>query len=156
MKIMVFGATGLLGTDIIKACRDDFDAAGFSSRDADITDLEAVYNKVKTLKPDVVINSAALTDVDKCEMEPDKAYAVNAVGPKNIAIACRDFKARFIHISTDYVFDGESARPYTEFDEPAPVNIYGRSKLAGENMVRDILGDFMILRTAWIFGETRK
>ncbi len=156
MKLMVFGATGLLGTDIMNACRNDFDATGLSSRDADITDIDAVYNKIKILKPDVVINSAALTDVDKCENEPDKAYSVNAVGPKNIAIACRDFKARFIHISTDYVFDGEGERPYTEFDEPAPVNVYGRAKLAGENMVRDILDNFMILRTAWIFGETRK
>jgi len=155
MKVIILGGTGLLGADIIKACKKDYEITGLSSSDVDITDPDRVYNYIKTKKPEVVINSAAITDVDKCELEPDRAYSVNTMGPKNIAIACRDFKIKFIHISTDYVFNGKKGQPYTEFDEPDPVNIYGKTKLAGEQMIKEITNDFIILRTAWIFGEQR-
>ena len=96
-----------------------------------------------------------MADVDKCEQDPDKAYIVNAMGPKNIAMACRDMKIKLIHISTDYVFDGEKKEPYTEFDPTGPVSVYGRSKLAGEEFVKMISDNFMIIRTAWLFGERR-
>ncbi len=156
MKVLIFGGTGLLGSDIKKVC----DASGKSvkpldSKAADITDLEIVINKVKAESPDVVINCAALTDVDACERDPDKAFKVNAIGPKNIAIACRQMNIKMIHVSTDYVFDGEAGRPYTEFEKVNPVNQYGKSKVAGEDFVKAIMNDFIIIRTAWIFGEKR-
>jgi dTDP-4-dehydrorhamnose reductase len=155
MKVLIFGGTGLLGTDIHKVCKGDFDVVALGSSDVNITNLDAVYHSVKTHKPDVAINSAALTDVDICEQDPDKAYIVNAMGPKNIAMACRDMKIKLIQISTDYVFDGDKKEPYTEFDTAAPVNVYGRSKLAGEEFVKMITNNFMIIRTAWLFGERR-
>ena len=136
MKVLIFGGTGLLGSDIIRACIKDYDITGLNSKDINVTDMEAVYKKVKEVKPDCVINSAAITDVDKCEKNADMAYTVNALGPKNIAIACRDTGAKMMQISTDYVFDGTKNEPYIEFDKTNPVNTYGKTKLAGEEMVK--------------------
>ncbi len=153
---MILGATGLLGSDIVKECGSDFEVVSAGSADADITDQEAIYNYVKAHKPDVVINSAALTDVDKCEENPDMAYRINAMGPKNVAMACRDFNAKLIHLSTDYVFDGKKGEPYTEFDTVNPISVYGKSKVAGEQFVQAAMNKFMIIRTAWIFGPKRR
>jgi dTDP-4-dehydrorhamnose reductase len=155
MKVLILGGTGLLGTDIHKAMKADWDVLALGSADVDITKLDAVHHAVKTHKPDVVINSAALSNVDKCESEPDASYLVNAIGPKNIAMACRDSNARMVQISTDYVFDGAQKNPYTEFDGTNPINVYGKSKLAGEQFVRDISNNYLIVRTAWLFGERR-
>jgi dTDP-4-dehydrorhamnose reductase len=155
MKVLILGGTGLLGTDIAKAFKTESDVVAFGSAEADITKLDSVYHAVKTHKPDVVINSAAWADVDKCETDPDKAYLVNAIGPKNIAMVCRDYKLKMVHISTDYVFDGEKKTPYTEFDRTNPVNVYGQSKLAGEELIKNISNNYLILRTAWLFGERR-
>ncbi|MFP4466121.1 MAG: dTDP-4-dehydrorhamnose reductase [Candidatus Goldiibacteriota bacterium] len=155
MKIIMFGGTGLLGGDLMRACAGRHEIKALGSADADIRDPEAVTAIVRKNRPDAVINCAAVTNVDDCEKKPDTAFAVNAVGPKNIAITCRDYKVKMIHISTDYVFDGKKGSAYTEFDAPAPVNIYGRSKLAGEMFVKDILNDYLIIRTAWLFGAGR-
>lgn len=156
MKVVMFGGNGLLGSDIIKACSGENEIISLGSADIDITDQEAVYNLIKAHKPEAVINSAALTDVDKCELNPDLAFRVNAMGPKNIAIACRDFNARMIHISTDYVFDGKKDSPYDEFEQVNPVNVYGKSKVAGEQYVQMCTEKFMIIRTAWVFGAKRR
>ncbi len=156
MKVLLFGGTGLLGTDIYETLKDEHQIRVLSSSDCDITKLENPYHKIKFEKPDIAINCSALTDVDRCEKEEDNAYKINAIGVKNIAIACRDFGVKLIHISTDYVFDGEKKEPYTEFDKPNPVNIYGRTKLAGEEFVKNILNNFIIIRTAWIFGKRRQ
>ncbi len=156
MKILLFGGTGLLGTDIYEALKNEHQVKVLSSSDCDITKLENTYHKIKFEKPDIAINCAALTDVDRCEKEEDNAYKINAIGVKNIAISCRDFGVKLIHISTDYVFDGEKKEPYTEFDKPNPVNIYGRTKLAGEKFVKSILNNYIIIRTAWIFGKKRQ
>lgn len=156
MKVLIFGGTGLLGYDIQQICKNEHTVVALSSKDCDIRNPNEPYNKIKLEKPDIVINCAAITDVDKCEQMPDEAYKVNALGVKNIAIACRDFCVKLIHISTDYVFDGAKKEPYTEFDIPNPVNIYGKTKLAGEEFVKMILSNFIIIRTAWIFGEKRK
>lgn len=155
MKITIFGGTGMLGHDLLKALGNDYEVTSFGSKDLDITDLEAVYSQIKINRPDVVINTAALTDVDRCELEPDVAFKVNAMGPKNIAIACGDHNVKLVHISTDYVFDGVKDRPYTEFDPVNPVNSYGRSKAAGEDFVRGLARRHAIIRTAWVFGERR-
>jgi dTDP-4-dehydrorhamnose reductase len=155
MKVLILGGTGLLGTDIEKVFKTDSEVVAFGSADCDITKLDSVSHVVKTHKPDVVINCAALADVDKCEKEPDQAYLVNAIGPKNVAMVCRDNKLKMVHISTDYVFDGEKKAPYTEFDKTNPVNIYGQSKLAGEEFIKAVLNSYIIVRTAWLFGEHR-
>jgi dTDP-4-dehydrorhamnose reductase len=156
VKVVIFGGNGLLGADIIDVCKDEHDIIALRSSEVDITDQESVYSLIKAHRPDIVINSAALTDVDKCEMDPDLAYRVNAMGPKNIAIACRDFNARMIQISTDYVFDGKKGEPYDEFQPVNPINNYGRSKVAGEQFVQMCTEKFMIIRTAWVFGAKRK
>ena len=156
MKVMVLGGTGLLGSDIVELCRAEHEVISAGSAEADITDFQSIYDYIKAHKPEVVVNCAAITDVDKCEENPDLAYKVNAMGPKNIAIACRDMNAKLIHVSTDYVFDGKKGEPYTEFDQPNPVNIYGRSKLAGEQLVQAATNRSMIVRTAWVFGTRRK
>jgi dTDP-4-dehydrorhamnose reductase len=156
MKVLIFGGTGLLGYDIKQVCKNEHTVIALSSQDCDIRNPQAPYNKIEMEKPDIVINCAAITDVDKCEQMPDEAYRVNALGVKNIAIACRDFNVKLIHISTDYVFDGAKKEPYTEFDTPNPVNTYGKTKLAGEEFVKMLLSNFIIIRTAWIFGENRK
>lgn len=155
MKVLIFGGTGLLGADLYKTLGTEHQVRALSSADADISNQDAVREKIKFEKPDVVINSAALTDVDKCENEPDRAYMMNAMGPKNIAMACRDLKIKIVHVSTDYVFDGKKGEPYNEFDQVNPINIYGKSKLAGEQFVKEITTDHVIVRTAWIFGEKR-
>lgn len=155
MKFTIFGGTGMLGHDLLKALGKSHEVVSFGSKDMDITDLDAVYAQIKINRPDVVINTAALTDVDKCELEPDLAFRVNAMGPKNIAIACGDHNVKMVHISTDYVFDGTKGEPYTEFDRVNPINNYGRSKAAGEDFVRTLARKHAIIRTAWVFGEKR-
>jgi len=105
------------------------------------------------LRPDVVINCAAYTRVDDCETEQEKAFAVNATGVKNIALACRDRGILLVHISTDYVFDGTKQEPYREADETHPRSVYGQSKLAGENFVRTVLTRYVIIRSLWLYGR---
>ncbi|MCX8092971.1 MAG: dTDP-4-dehydrorhamnose reductase [Candidatus Goldbacteria bacterium] len=155
MKILIFGGTGLLGSDITKVLKQENDVIPFGSTDVDISKLEAVVHSVNFHKPDIVINCAAISDVDKCEQNKELAYRVNAIGAKNVAIACNRTKSRLIHISTDYVFGGNKDTPYTEFDIPSPVNIYGETKLAGEEFIKTISTNFLIIRTAWLFGERR-
>lgn len=105
------------------------------------------------LRPRIVVNAAACTDVDGCESDPDRAYRVNALGPGYLAQAAREIDALLVHLSTDFVFDGALNRPYREEDRPAPLSFYGKSKLAGEEAVRTAGGDWLIVRTAWVFGN---
>ena len=110
---------------------------------------------VKDAKPDVIINCAAHTNVDKCEEQEDLAYKINAIGPRNLSIAATEVDAKMIHISTDYVFEGNGTRPYIEFDKPNPISAYGRTKLEGENFVKQFASRFFMLRTAWLYGDGR-
>ena len=120
----------------------------------DITKVDEVLKLAREVKPYAVINCAAYTNVDKCETEPDLAYKINAVGARNLAIAASDVGAKLMHISTDYVFPGDVAeRPLTEFDTPSPKSMYGATKLAGENFVRDFADRYFIIRTAWLYGD---
>ena len=119
----------------------------------DITKVDEVLALVRKTRPDVIINCAAHTNVDKCEEQWDLAYQINAIGPRNLSIAATEVDAKMIHVSTDYVFEGNGTRPYTEFDAPNPVSAYGRTKLEGENFVKAFAKKYFILRTAWLYGD---
>ena len=153
MKILVTGARGQLGSDITpKLTEAGHYVHACSSTDLNITDDTAVRRVVSDIRPDIIINAAAYTQVDIAEREPDKAYSVNKDGALNLAVAARDFSAVLIHISTDFVFDGTSATPYKEDDATNPLGIYGASKLAGEAKIRRVLEAHIILRTSWLYG----
>ena len=159
-KILVTGCNGQLG----RAIRKEYAASDveFINTDVvegegvvslDITDVDAVLKLVREEKPDVIINCAAHTNVDKCEEQWDLAYKINAIGPRNLSIAATEADAKMIHVSTDYVFEGNGTRPYTEFDAPNPVSAYGKTKLEGENFVKEFAKKHFILRTAWLYGD---
>lgn len=122
----------------------------------DITSIGNTVDLLNRISPDIVIHAAAYTDVDGCELNPDKAYLVNGEGTKNVAEACKGVNAFLIYISTDFVFDGTKKTPYTEEDKPNPINIYGKSKLMGEDFVKEILDNYLIIRTSWLFGKGGK
>jgi len=119
----------------------------------DITDVDAVVKFVKESGARAIINCAAYTAVDKQESDIDLSYKINAIGPRNLAIAATEAGAKLVHVSTDYVFDGNGTRPYIEFDKTGPVSVYGKTKLAGEEMVKQFAKDFFIIRTAWLYGD---
>lgn len=159
-KILVTGCNGQLG----RAIRKEYAAsdvefintdvvAGNGIVSLDITNIDAVMEMVKDTKPDIIINCAAHTNVDKCEEQQDLAYKINAIGPRNLSIAATEADAKMIHVSTDYVFEGNGTRPYTEFDAPNPVSAYGKTKLEGENFVKEFAKKHFILRTAWLYGD---
>ncbi len=127
-----------------------------SHRELDITDGKAIAHAIEMAHPDAVVNAAAFTDVDACESQPELAFRVNAEGPRNIAFACKRLCIPMMHISTDYVFDGEKSEPYIEEDEARPLSVYGRSKLQGEREVRENLQRFWIVRVCSVFGPYRK
>ncbi len=152
MKVMLTGGKGMLGRTL---CRElaDFEVVPTDLPEADITDEESIDAAVRAHLPDVVIHCAAMTAVDKCEESVDLAYRLNARGSANVAAACNRNGVRLVAISTDYVFDGESNRPYTEFDNPTGGrSIYGKSKLAGEKAVRALCPNHVICRTSWLYG----
>ena len=156
MKIAVTGSDGMLGHDIVTVFNDDTDLINFTINDFDITDLDKSLSKIREAKPDYLIHTAAYTDVDGCEQDPEKAYLINGLGTRNIAMACEEIKCPIIYISTDYVFDGKSDVPYSEWDLPAPVNKYGLSKLLGEQYVASLTNRFYIIRTSWLYGRNGK
>jgi dTDP-4-dehydrorhamnose reductase len=156
MKILITGCTGMLGTDLMKACTSAHGAAGVGSKDFDITDLKSTVDFIRSCKPDTIIHSAAYTDVDGCESNVDKAFKANALGARNIAIAAREVNASVAYISTDYVYDGTKTSPYFEYDAVNPLSVYGRSKLEGENFIKSLAGKYYIIRTSWLFGKNGK
>jgi dTDP-4-dehydrorhamnose reductase len=153
LKILVTGSNGQLGIDIVNTLSKKYEVVGLDSKDLDITNLDNVLNTVKEIKPDIIINSAAYTNVDGCEENIDLAYKVNGLGARNLAISSFENNSRLLHISTDFVFDGEKNEPYIEFDNTNPLSIYGKSKLAGENYIKEICPRHYILRTAWLYGK---
>ncbi len=156
MRIAVTGAGGMLGSALCDRLKDRHEIIGLTHKDLDILDKERVGIRISNFKPDIVIHCAAYTDVDGCESDPDRAYSVNGLGTRNIALACAETGATMVYISTDYVFDGRSHRPYTELDNPNPINTYGLSKLMGERYVQSILNRCFIVRTSWLFGRNGK
>lgn len=154
MKVLVFGAKGQLGTELCNKLKSEnvqFFATDHS--EVDITCLQSVKGAVLEYKPTHVINCAAYTQVDQCEEKEELAYAVNAIGARNAAIAAEMCSATLIHISTDFVFDGEKKAPYYEFDKVNPLSVYGKTKLAGEDLVKQFCSKFFIIRTSWLYGH---
>ena len=154
MKALVIGADGQLGADLCIALKD-FNVIPLTHNDIEIADLNSVKKALNKYELDVIINTAAYMRVDDCETNPDKAFLVNTLGVRNVAVIAQELEAKLVHISTDYVFGGEAELrtvPYTEFDTPTPANVYGRSKLAGENLVQHLCTKHFIIRTAGLFG----
>ena len=154
LRVLVTGVGGQLGYDVCQELkRREMEYLGTSSADMDITDRKAVRKKILEYHPDAVIHCAAYTAVDRAEEEPERAFAVNEQGTCNIAKVCKEINAKLLYISTDYVFPGTGVKPY-EIDGPTgPVNVYGKSKLAGEQAVKETLENYFIVRTSWVFGS---
>ncbi|MCR4762399.1 MAG: dTDP-4-dehydrorhamnose reductase [Lachnospiraceae bacterium] len=158
-KLIVTGSGGQLGRAVKRQLDGRYDlirtdvAADDEIRRLDITDIDAVTSFAKEEKPYAIINCAAYTAVDAQETDVDNSYRINAIGARNLAIAAEETGAKLVHISTDYVFAGDKQTPYTEFDAPGPISIYGKTKLAGENFVKEFSRAHFILRTAWLYGE---
>lgn len=151
--VLVFGAVGQIARELMqRPAPHDFAIVGLNKAQADITDRETVDRTVWQHRPDVIINAAAYTAVDKAEAEPEHAFAANEAGPRHLASAARDTGAVFIHLSTDYVFNGRKADAYFEEDPVSPISVYGRSKEAGERAVRNTTPRHIILRTAWVYA----
>ncbi|AMK16119.1 dTDP-4-dehydrorhamnose reductase [Methanobrevibacter olleyae] len=151
MKILITGAYGMLGSDLREILKNhELIATGF--KELDITNEEKVIEFICENSPEIVINAAAYTAVDDCETNYDDAYAVNAIGPRNLAIACNKIDIPLIHISTDYVFDGSKNTPLLEDDELGPQSAYGKTKLEGEKFIQENTEKYFILRTAWLYG----
>jgi dTDP-4-dehydrorhamnose reductase len=153
MKILVSGGRGLLARNILPLLGERFDLVVYDIDEWDITSLSAGRELMKLHRPDVVLNLAAMTDVDGCEDRADLAQKVNAQGAGIVAELCSAAGAQLLHVSTDYVFDGTKGSPYREDDEPGPASVYGRTKLAGERMVFEKLAGAAVVRSQWLYGK---
>lgn len=165
MKILITGCNGQLGAELVKilhqgrselgeipAAYKGAQVTGIDLPDLDISDGPAVRAYIQEKRPDVILNCAAVTNVDGCEREPDQAMKGNAIGPRNLAAAAAETGAKLLHVSTDYVFGGDGDKPYAEWDVCAPQGAYGASKLLGERYVRERCPRYFIVRTAWLYG----
>ena len=150
--VVIAGAAGTLGTTLINLAPAEIAAIGVDLVDADLSIFDSARQALVPHSPDVVIHCAAYTDVEGCTREPARAHQHNAIATTNVAQICADLGARLLYMSTDYVFDGTKGQPYTEDDPPHPINAYGESKLAGERAVAQLLEDWLIVRTQWMFG----
>ncbi|MBB5356070.1 dTDP-4-dehydrorhamnose reductase [Anoxybacillus mongoliensis] len=154
MKVVVTGAKGQLGTDLVHLLANQgYEVYGYGREELDITNSDQVKQVTSEVRPDVVIHTAAYTKVDLAESEPDQAFLINAYGTRNVAAASEAVGAKLVYISTDYVFDGMATTPYNEFTPTNPLSVYGKSKLAGEQFVRDLHSKFFIVRTSWVYGK---
>ncbi|MFY9726821.1 MAG: dTDP-4-dehydrorhamnose reductase [Bryobacteraceae bacterium] len=155
MKVIVLGGNGQLGTDVVRAFADNGDEVfALSHSDVEIGNKESISHKLRELQPDIVLNTAAMHHVENCESNPDQAFAINALGARNLALVARDIGSMLMHVSTDYVFDGSKGSPYVEGDPPMPLNVYGNTKLAGEYFVRCTVNKHFVLRTSAIYGKS--
>ena len=154
MKIILLGSSGQLGKEFEKFLSQNKSVVlySFSHNELDILNLDTLLNEFKDVKPDVVINCAAYTKVDKVEEEQDLAYRVNAIGSKNVSFAAFRVNSKIVYFSTDYVFDGNKGSPYIEFDKPNPLSVYGKSKLLGEKYTKEFNPNHLILRISWLYG----
>jgi len=155
VRIALTGSNGMLGHDIKKVL-SDVELVALTRKDLDITSLDQSVSRIKEISPDYLIHSAAYTDVDGCEQDPEKAYLLNGLGTRNITMACEEIKCPIIYISSDYVFDGTKKDPYNEWDETNPISKYGFSKLLGERYVTSLTNRYYIVRTSWLYGKNGK
>ncbi|MCX7598863.1 MAG: dTDP-4-dehydrorhamnose reductase [Armatimonadetes bacterium] len=153
-RVVITGAGGMLGCQLVATAPVDVEVVAVDIAEGDLSTPEGVAAAVETHRPDIVVHTAAWTDVDGCERDPARAWRVNALATRLVAGACRRLGARLVYISTDYVFDGGLGRPYAEADAPCPVNVYGETKLAGELAAASV-DDHLIMRTQWLFGPGR-
>lgn len=154
-KILITGCNGQLGRALNQrfAGRNDLELINTDVEQLDITNIESVMALIEKERPYAIINCAAHTGVDACETQTELAYRINAIGPRNLSIAATRVGAKMVQISTDYIFSGDGDVQLTEFDTPGPKGIYGKTKLAGENFVKEFSKEYFILRTAWLYGE---
>ena len=154
MKVVVIGATGQLGRDVEDAFgRNGDTVVGLSHGDIEISDIDSVSTALRQLQPELIVNTAAFHQVERCEQEPATAFAVNGLGARNLAIIAQDLGAGIVQFSTDYIFDGYKHNPYEERDAPRPLNVYGNTKLAGEYFVRSACTRHFVLRTSALYGK---
>ena len=153
MKILIVGSRGMLGTDLMETFSRAYETTGTDLPELDITQLEQCHARLNELRPDVIINSAAFTQVDACESRQEEAFLANGHGAGNLAKAAASTGALLVYYSTDYVFDGQKQGAYVEEDTPNPQSIYGKSKLMGESLTREHCPNHLILRTSWLFGR---
>src|SRR5208283_3579202 len=155
MKVAVIGANGQLGSDLVAAFSANGDVVtALTHSDIEISELPSVSHALESIQPEVIVNTAAMHHVENCEREPEKAFAVNALGPRNLALTARDLGAVLLHVSTDYVFDGGKGSPYLEEDNPRPLNAYGITKLAGEHFVGATTAKHFVIRTSGLYGKS--
>jgi dTDP-4-dehydrorhamnose reductase len=155
MKIVVIGGDGQLGSDLVTAFTANGDAVrALTHSHIEIANPASVSCLLEKIQPNLIINTAAMHHVENCEREPEKAFAVNGLGPKNLAVAAQSVGAVLMHVSTDYVFDGSKERPYTEDDTPRPLNAYGITKLSGEHFVRSNIPRHFVVRTSGLYGKS--
>ena len=155
-RILVVGAKGMLGRDLVEVLRSSLrsdEVFGWDIDEIDITEENNTVGKIESLQPGMVINVAAYTDVDGCELHEEKAFAINAEGMRHVALGAGRCGAKVVYLSTDYIFDGKKGKPYLEDDPPHPLNVYGRSKLKGEQYVQELVKDALIVRTQWLYGK---
>jgi dTDP-4-dehydrorhamnose reductase len=155
MRILLIGNTGQLGWELERTLASLGELNACDYPHIDLADNKSVRQVINDCQPEVVINAAAYTAVDRAESEPDLAHAINAIAPGTLAEEARYIKATFIHFSTDYVFDGQKGTPYLESDQPNPLSVYGRTKYAGEQSVQQVDGVYLILRTSWVYSMRR-
>ena len=154
MRVAVVGANGQLGSDVVEVFRErGSEVFPLTHADIELANPDSVATCLKSLAPAVVVNTAAMHHVEQCEQQPEKAFAVNAIGVRNLAVVTKELGAVLIHVSTDYVFDGAKGQPYVEEDAPVPLNVYGNSKLSGEQFVRTLNDKHFVLRTSAIYGK---
>ena len=160
-RILVIGAKGMLGRDLIKVLyptfhadkRSNWEILDWDVDEIDIQEEKRTVSKIESFRPEIIINVAAYTDVDGCELNEEKAFAVNAEGMKHVALGALRCGAKVVYLSTDYIFDGNKREPYLENDPSNPLNVYGRSKWKGEQYVQELLQDALIVRTEWLYGR---
>ena len=155
MKVVIIGSGGRLGAAIMRQYRDKFEVTGFNRAQLDLSHTDELREKLRSRDFDLLINAAAFTNVDLCETERERAFVINADAPRILAEICSDKKAKLVHFSTDYVFDGKKRQPYTEEDEARPISVYGESKRAGEENVLAVQDRHLIVRVSWVFGPDR-
>jgi dTDP-4-dehydrorhamnose reductase len=155
MRIAVIGANGQLGNDLVSVFSENGHVVcRLTHSDLEISDLHSVSHVLEGIRPELIVNTAAMHHVENCEREPEKAFAINALGPRNLAVVTRDMGAALMHVSTDYVFDGSKGSPYYEEDNPRPLSTYGITKLAGEHFVRATIARHFVIRTSGLYGKS--